>query len=259
MITSQLLGAACALVSASTNVGPGDAAQAPGGPPAAPAKAEERPWTFDAFVYYWSASVSGSLTIDGQEIDLGGTGDGFTGDVALSGFLGDFEAHHGPWSFALAPIFVNIDATGTESGGVGADVSIRAQIHEGFVAHDLGPSWEWLAGARYYSLDTDVDPSVGGSFGNDHSWVDPIVGVRYRQDLGEHWTFRARADVGGFGVGSDFAWNASALFGYRFNSTCAAQIGYRALDVNFASGPASDRLAYDITMNGPILGLSFSF
>jgi hypothetical protein len=225
--------------------------------------AEKQTWTFDAFVYYWSAGVSGNLTVDGQDIDLEGGGDGFSGETALSGFLGHFEAHHGPWSFALAPIFVNVDMTGEETGGVDAAVKISAQVHEGFVAHEIGHSWDWLAGARYYGLDTEIDLSVGGvptgSLDSNHSWVDPIVGVRYHDDFGEHWTIHTRADVGGFGVGSDFAWNASALLGYRFNSCCAAHLGYRALSVDFKEGSGSDRLAYDLSMYGPILGVSFSF
>jgi hypothetical protein len=272
MITSLLASAACALASTAlaSTLGAGsmdrqgvDPAPAP---PAAPPRAEEQPRTFDAFVYYWSASVSGNLTVDGQEIDLGGSGSsggGFTGETSLSGFLGHFEAHHGPWSFALAPIFANVDATGSGSGGVDAAVSIHAQIHEGFVAHDLGRSWDCFAGARYYELDTSVDLSLGGvpagSLGNNHAWVDPIVGVRYHGQFGEHWSVNARGDVGGFGVGSEFAWNASALVGYHFNSCCAAQLGYRALSVNFASGSGTDRLAYDLTMAGPIIGVSFAF
>jgi len=225
--------------------------------------AQDPAWTFDAFVYYWSAGVTGNLTVDGQEIDLEGEGDGFAGETALSGFLGHFEAHRGPWSFALAPIFVNVDATGTESGGFDAAVSIHAQVHEAFVAHDLGRSWEWLAGARYYDLDTGVDLSAGGvpvgSLGNDHTWVDPIVGLRYHGEFSESWSFHGRADVGGFGLGSDFAWNASGLFGYSFGSCCAAQLGYRILSVRFENGSGSDRLAYDLTMAGPIIGLSFAF
>lgn len=224
---------------------------------------QEPSWTFDAFIYYWSAAVSGDLTVDGESVDLEGGGDGFSGETALSGFLGHFEAHRGPWSFALAPIFVNVDASGSESGGVDADVEIKAQIHEGFVARELGGSWDWLAGLRYYELDTEMDLSLGGVLSgtadSNHAWIDPIVGLRYHDDLGEHWSVHARADVGGFGVGSELAWNASALLGYRFSPWCAAVLGYRALSLDFESGSGSDRLAYDLTMNGPIIGVSFSF
>jgi hypothetical protein len=232
-------------------------------PPATPSLAKDQPWTFDAFVYLWFAGVSGNLTVKGQDVDLEGDGDGFSGETSLSGFLGHFEAHHGPWSYAFAPIFLNVETTGTQSGGVDAVVKIDAQIHEGFIAHELSSSWDWLAGARYYELDTGVDLSAGGvpiaSPGSVHAWVDPIVGARYHTDFSEHWSLHARGDIGGFGVGSDFAWNASALVGYRFSSCCAAQLGYRALSLDFTDGSGTDRLAYDLTMRGPILGVSFSF
>jgi len=228
-----------------------------------PTAREVAPWRLDAFVYYWSASLTGDLTVDGQEVDLDGGGDGFSGDPALSGFLGSFEASRGPWSFVVAPIFVNVETTGDESGNVDADVEIRAQIHEGFVAHEIAGKWQWLAGARYYGLSTDVDLSQGGvpvgSADSSRSWVDPIVGVRYRGDLGRDWWLRGRADVGGFGLGSDLAWNASALFGYEFSSVFGAQLGYRALHIDFEDGSGSDRAAYDLAMHGPIVGVSFSF
>jgi len=238
-----------------------DAAQEPA---PAPHSADEVAWKFDAFVYYWSASVNGSLTLDGQEIEVEDDGDGgFSGDTALTGFLGHFEAHRGPWSFAFAPMFVNLDLTGTESGGVDASMSLHVQVHEAFVAHDIGESWDWLAGARYYDLETSADFSVGGvpagAAESGRSWIDPIVGLRFHEDLGEDWSVRARADVGGFDVGSKFAWSASVFAGYRFDSTFAAWLGYRALSVDFERGSGGDTLAYDLTMTGPVIGVSFSF
>ena len=231
----------------------------------APTVASEEPrWRFDAFIYYWSASLDGELTVDGDDVDLDGGGDGgFSGDPALTGFLGHFEASRGPWSFAVAPIFVNVSTTGDEEAGAVADIEIHAQIHEAFAAHEIGGAWQWLAGARYYDLETDVSLTQGGvpvgALGSNRTWVDPIVGVRYHQDLGEHWSLRGRADVGGFGVGSELSWNASALVGYGFTSSFAAHFGYRALYVDFEQDSGSDRVEYDLTMYGPILGISFSF
>jgi len=266
MISIQLANAACALVS-TLGASSLDASAWFGDEPgqsSAAIPAQEESWTFDAFVYYWSASVSGSLTVDGQEIDLeGGDGGGFSGETALSGFLGEFEASRGPWSLVYAPVIVNLDMTGNESGGIDADVEIRARIHEGFAAHALGDRWDWLAGARYYELDTDVDLSNGGvpvgSLGSNHSWVDPIVGVRFHDDLGEDWSVRSRVDVGGFGLGSKFAWNADAYAAYRFSSWCTGDLGYRALSIDFEDGSGSDRLAYNLTMSGPVIGVTFSF
>ena len=47
------------------------------------------------------------------------------------------------------------------------------------------------------------------------SWIDPFVGVHFMAPLAERWWFGARGDVGGFGVGSDLAWQAYADIGFN--------------------------------------------
>jgi len=50
-----------------------------------------------------------------------------------------------------------------------------------------------------------------------------------------------------------------SLVGYHFTPGFAAHLGYRALHVDFDEGSGNDRLAYDLSMYGPIIGVSFSF
>lgn len=235
----------------------------PQGP--APVVAEQRSsWTYDFSTYYWAASISGQISIDGQEIDIEDGGDGGLSAPALLGFLGQFEAHHGPWSYVFAPIFISAtDMKGGQPPNTDANVDIHAQVHELFVAREMGAGWEWMAGARYQKLDTSMDLSVGGVFQSAHestrTWTDPIVGLRYHSDLGGDWSLHARGDVGGFGVGSDFAWNASALFDYRFSELFGMFLGYRALSFRWEDLGGSGRTAYDLSMFGPVIGASFSF
>jgi len=221
-------------------------------------------WTFDWAPYYWSASISGSLAIDGQDVDLEGGGDGGLGPPALLGYLGHFEAHHGPWSFCFAPIFINAsDMAGGQPPTTDANVTIKAQVHEAFVAHEFGQGWEWMAGARYQQLETDMDLSVGGIPTSSHesskTWTDPIVGLRYSTQLGGDWSLHTRADIGGFGLGSDFVWNASALARYKFTELFGMTLGYRALSFDFEDGSGAGRVTYNLSMFGPIIGVSFSF
>jgi hypothetical protein len=233
-----------------------------GAPESLSAPAE--PWTFDLATYYWAASIGGSLTLNGEEVDIEDGGDGGFGAPALLGFLGHFEANHGPWSFVFAPIFISAsDMQGGQPPNTDANLTIKAQVHEAFVAHELGAGWEWMAGARYQHLDTDMDLSVGGvptgSFGSTRSWTDPIVGLRYETQLGADWRLNARGDVGGFGVGSDFAWNASAIASYKFSQLFGLYAGYRALSFDWEDLGPGGRTAYNLSMYGPILGISFSF
>jgi hypothetical protein len=38
-------------------------------------------------------------------------------------------------------------------------------------------------------------------------WVDPLVGLKLHHKAGDRWRFTLQGDIGGFGVGSDFAWH----------------------------------------------------
>jgi hypothetical protein len=223
----------------------------------------DQAWSFEIMPYYWSASLRGDLTIDGQKVETEGGGDGFFGDPALGGFLGHFEARCGPWAFAYEPIIINADLPGGQPPATAAALSIHAEIHEAFIAHEIAEHVDCYVGARYFDLRTDMDLSIAGvplsSHQSERSWIDPIVGVRYDTHFDERWSLRARADVGGFGVGSAFEWNAEVLAGYHFSSTVGLHLGYRVLSLDFNDGSGSDRLEYNLTMYGPIIGLSFSF
>ena len=77
-------------------------------------------------------------------------------------------------------------------------------------------------------------------------------------DLSDHWTIAGEADVGGFGVGSDFAWNAQAFLGYRttlFGHPTTFAVGYRALHQDYDHND----FEWDVTMYGPVLGAVLRF
>ena len=67
----------------------------------------------------------------------------------------------------------------------------------------------------------------------------------------------ARADVGAFGIESDFTWNASLLVAYEFGEKrrWPVYMGYRAFDIDYKSGSGEDELRYDVLTSGPALGL----
>ncbi len=225
--------------------------------------AEPSRWKFDFAPYFWSASLSGKIAIDGQEVSVEDGGDGGFGAPALTGYLGHFEAHHGPWSFVLAPIFINAsDMPGGQPPTTDANLTIKAQVHEAFVAREFSEGWEWMLGARYQRLETNMDLSIGGVPQSSHEstrqWTDPIVGLRYHTEFDAHWSMFTRADIGGFGLGSDFAWNASAVAHYRFTELFGMYLGYRALSFNWEDQGPGGRTSYDLSMFGPIIGISFS-
>ena len=98
----------------------------------------------------------------------------------------------------------------------------------------------------------------GPSVNQSESWVDPLVGSRFGIDLSDRWSLTAEANVGGFGVGSDLAWNVQAFLGYQtslFGVPTTLAAGYRALHQDYDHND----FKWDVTMHGPALGAVLRF
>ncbi len=77
-------------------------------------------------------------------------------------------------------------------------------------------------------------------------FVDPIVGLDYRTGLSDKWVFYGRADIGGFGVGSELNWQLGAYFGYKPTQNWNLFGGYRHLAFDYKSDNAS-QFFYDMS------------
>ena len=114
------------------------------------------------------------------------------------------------------------------------------------------------AGLRYNYMRTELDVDGGRTADGSESWVDPLIGSRIGLDLSDHWALGAEANVGGFGVGSDIAWNVQGYVGYRttlFGLATSFAAGYRALHTDYDHND----FKWDVTMYGPILGAALRF
>jgi hypothetical protein len=60
-------------------------------------------------------------------------------------------------------------------------------------------------------------------------WFDPVIGVRGRLNLSKAFYLTAETDVGGFGIGSDIAWQGYAALGCEITRNIYSEVGYRAL------------------------------
>jgi hypothetical protein len=120
-------------------------------------------------------------------------------------------------------------------------------------------SLDVYAGARVNSLDADVDIAFRlippRSVSASETWVDPIIGARFQQELSDSFFFRAVADIGGFGIESDRTWQALAALGYRLGENGSVVLGYRGIGTDYSSGG----FTYDVISHGVLLGLEWRF
>lgn len=95
------------------------------------------------------------------------------------------------------------------------------------------------------------------------SWFDPLVGARLRHQFAPTWNFSLSGDVGGFDVGSRFSWQVLALLEHEIHRsrtvTWSGMLGYKALSVDYTQGSGLSLYKFDMTMHGPVFGITARF
>lgn len=214
-------------------------------------------WNYRFILYGQAAGLDGDVTVRGLTSSV---------DLSFSDLLEDLEfatqalfyAQRGPWSVAFDFSYLGLgESFDRPPATVDADTYI-AELTGGYrVAEPL----ELLAGVRYVRLENkiDFDGPLGIEVDDKQDWVDPLIGARLTLPLAERWTFRGRADIGGFGVGSDLAWQLGAYFEYAPSPSWSTVVGYRILDIDYEDGEGFNEFGFDAQLSGPVLGVSFNF
>lgn len=245
--------------------------------------------------YGWLTALEGNQTVRGRSAKIDASFiDIVRESDTLVALMGDFEARNGSFALlgnvawskigfergdvrsrSLAP-----GVSGTLAASLGLDIEmVIAEVGAAYEVTRFGPlAFDVLAGARYWHQEADLSLAVtaavqladlevvgGRAFARSGSvdWLDPIVGARLRYTLAPGHELLVRGDLGGFGVGSDFSWQAIGAYGFELGTyrsiTFSGVIGYRALYVDYAQGDGRQRYEFDMLQHGPVLGLSARF
>jgi hypothetical protein len=106
--------------------------------------------------------------------------------------------------------------------------------------------------------------NIGGGTTNrvkelSQTWLDPMLIARTQNQPGKKFMYSVRGEVGGFGIGSDLAWQIQAYAGYRFSKLFQLTGGYRIIGIDYEKGNGSDRFLYNINTFGPVIRFGFNF
>ena len=90
-----------------------------------------------------------------------------------------------------------------------------------------------------------------------------FVGARIRFQPAPGEEVILRGDIGGFGAGSKFTWQALATYSWQMCTLGPMLIddyaGWRALQVDYVQGAGVDRYEFDVLQQGPVLGITGRF
>jgi hypothetical protein len=113
-----------------------------------------------------------------------------------------------------------------------------------------------VAGARFWHLNNSLDLSAGtlpaATAGQTQSWVDPVLGAKFRLNFNRGWYANLKGDVGGFGAGSQLTWQVYSGVGKEIKEKYSFLLGYRYMFVDYRNGG----FLYDIHMSGPLVGFA---
>jgi hypothetical protein len=105
------------------------------------------------------------------------------------------------------------------------------------------------------SLDRELQERLPVSASAEKNWIDPIIGLRAQWNITDRWFLAAKGDIGGFGVSSDFVWQAQGTVGFNFTKHLFTEVGYRYLHTDYTDGG----FTYDVAQSGFFMGLGLKF
>ncbi|MCP3888016.1 MAG: hypothetical protein GY702_03965 [Desulfobulbaceae bacterium] len=223
-------------------------------------------WEFVIAPYALIPSIDGDTSIgrvEGLNVDVGPSD--ILNNLDLGGMI-QVEIHHNS-GFGLIAAYNFMDLSGeasTPGGEIKLEPDIYQGIFEGYGAYRLGREsgpLDIYAGIRWWDIDVELDANGNRLVENKSDWVDPVIGARWTPAISQNWNFILRADIGGFGVSSDFTWNIQGGCSWDATDYLTVVAQYRALSVDYSTGTTgtTNRFTYDTITHGPLIGLAFRF
>ena len=215
---------------------------------------EDSGWSHRVTLYFIGAGLSGDVAVKGVPLDV----DMSLGDILENldfGFMGNYRVQKNRGSVGTDIIYLGLGTSG-ERGR--AELDVDYWMVELSAGYEVSPLFTAIAGLRYHSLSNRLFfPVSENEVKATEDWVDPLVGGRLTWRLGTEWSAHLRGDVGGFGIGSDFAWQLLPLLEWMPSERLSGLLGYRVIYTDYEN--EDQEFKYDMTVTGPTLGLAAHF
>ena len=213
--------------------------------------------------YIWGTSTALDLSYRGRNVGSEGISFSDLMDMMDSAFMVHVETGKGHWSGFVDFTYLEISDR-DKRPLVTVDSGSTQVFTDAAVAYwpgGPGSNLSVYGGIRYTGLDDEFkirrasDGTLVRKLRSDKKYTDALLGLRYRWDLSQRWSFLAEGD-GSFGD-SEGTWMLRGLFGYTVGARQANKVlfGYQYKQAEFADGD----VGLDYTYDGPLAGFSIRF
>jgi hypothetical protein len=219
-------------------------------------------WENEVAPYLWGSGMDGKAGVGEVEADVDVSFGDILEDLEM-GFMGAYKGQNEQYVVLGDAIYMGLGGHKKSEGGrLNADVDIDQIAVTVAVGYKLREQFAVYGGVRYNDVDATVKvtrPTGAERGSTGDTWLDPLIGAYYTWPINDHWSTTLQGDIGGFSVGSDFAWLGQFVVRWQMTPTLATLIGYRYFDMDFESGSGHSRFMYDIATQGPVMGLALKF
>lgn len=220
-------------------------------------------WTHEIAPYLWGAGLEGTTAVGPVSADIDASFSDIL-DALEFGAMGSYRGSKDRMSLMFDVVYSGLGGDGKGPGeAVKADVDVDQLVLEGDVGYALTDNLHGFLGLRYVDLETRI--KLKGPLGNQESvrdkvdWVDPVIGLYWIWPFSGQWSLGLRGDIGGFGIGSDFAWQGVGMLRWQVSAGFGVLFAYRYLSNDYDEGKGTNYFEYDMSMQGPAVGVVFTF
>jgi hypothetical protein len=225
-------------------------------------------WHFRAEPYIMFPNMAGSTGISSFPLAEVEVSSSTIFDNLKMGAMLFLEASNGDWSINSDFLYMNLEKDAKPANLIKSGrINLKQVGWEVAGLKRVNPWLEFGVGGLLNSLKVELNLTrnqAGGeqvTFKGSQSktWVDPMLITRLTLPGKNNFIGQFRGEVGGFGIGSDFAWQLQATAGYRFSKLFDMTAGYRAIGLDYTSGDDGKAFVYDMVTHGPMIRFGFRF
>jgi len=224
----------------------------------AAAQSSDGGWQTTVAPYAMGATIVGTTAIRGEQLDINVAASDVLKNLKW-GVMGLVAARKNNWG-------IGSDFTWASLAATSADPAITVEPTFGLLAvyglRRLGATTELTYGFRWNVLKNSflsVNRS-GVQSSQRQQWIDPVVGLSlHTSESDARLHASVYGEVGGFGLGSTFAWQIFPRIGVRLTRRFSLDAGYRWMDTDYDTGEGDQRFVWDMMMEGPVIGFVFRF
>lgn len=234
-------------------------------------------WVINFAPYFWMPSVDGNATVGRFTNNVDASFHDILTHADVLGAMGHLNIQHGPIGMFIDGVYADGSTSFTASQG---NLSTQNTVDFRISTIDFGAAYQVfsqdidkhkmtlgiLGGGRYTNFKQTVGIAGLGPFGitkeigGTAEWIEPIVGGRASIGMTDNMSLLLYGDVGGFNVGyADLSWKARGVINWNISKNVALVAGYQFYYLNYTKGSGSSRNGFDGLMQGPILGVNFTF